>query len=293
MRSSWAGALRTFGLLIFASYGSVAVGQFPVAIDASDPGLAGDPLSPHSGMSPFNYLEPTPRDSNDEFAFPSEEPREGKGAISVAELQHPLSGKGRALILKAQTDLRAGKVEACLQDLDQAMKVASAVPYVHGVRGAAYLLSGRYPQAISELQLAVQLLPLPANYSNLGYAYLLQGNEDQGEQELRRALELHSSPQQTRYLMGLLLLDRKPQNREACENLQQAQKLMPAVHMALAVCYVRDGNDDAADGQIREVLGSANASKFEFWKRWVSSVAAQPKPSAAFGLRTQTQTAQK
>jgi tetratricopeptide (TPR) repeat protein len=293
MRGSFAEALRTLGLLIIASYGSAVFGQFPVAIDASDPALAGDSLSSHSGIAPFNYLEATPHDPNDEFGFPSAEPREGKGAISVAELQHPLSGKGRSLILKAQIDLRAGKVEACLQDLDQAMKVAAAVPYVHGVRGAAYLLTGRYPDAISELQLAVQVLPLPANFSNLGYAYLLTGDMEQGEQELRRALELHSSPPQTRYLMGLLLLDRRPQNREACEDLQRAQNLMPAVHMALAVCYVRDGNEDAANGQIREVLGPANASMFEFWKKWVSSVGAQPKPSAAFGLRTQVQSAQK
>lgn len=62
---------------------------------------------------------------------------------------------------------------------------------------------------------------------------------------------------------------------------------MPAVHMVLAVCYVRDGRGVASDGEIHQVLGPANESKFDLWKRWVNLVAAQPKPSIAFGLRIQ------
>jgi tetratricopeptide (TPR) repeat protein len=284
------------------SYGTVVHAQIPVSIDASDPDTGADPISARNGFPPLNYAGlPSPAQpsaqpglqQNDSFAFPNEDADEPNGPISVAELQHPLTGKGRKLVLKAQADLRARNIDDCFQDLDQAMKVSSAIPYVHGVRGAAYLLSGRLPEAILELQQAVQVLPLPANYSNLGYAYLLNGDSERGEQQLRQALELHNPQPQTRYLMGLLLMDRRTQIREACEVLQQAQNLMPAARVALAVCYVRDGRDDAANGQIRDVLGAANASKYELLKKWVALVAAQPKPSAAFGLHIQVQTAQK
>jgi tetratricopeptide (TPR) repeat protein len=257
--------------------------------------LYGQPPTPHDGggfwfpgppSSSSNPDSIAPVQAQDDIPFPPDDPpSQGSGTVTVAELQHPLSSKARPLLLKAQIAMRAGKFDECLENLDKAMKIASAVPYVHGVRGAAYLLRGRVPEAISELQQALQVLPIPANYSNLGYAHLLIGDEERGEQELRRAVEFHSPLLQARYLLGLLLLDRKPQNTEACDNLQRARSLMPAVHMALAVCYVRDGRDAAANGQIHEVLGPANESKFDFWKKWVNLVAAQPKPSTAFGLR--------
>ena len=167
------------------------------------------------------------------------------------------------------------------------MKINSAIPYAHGVRGAAYLLLGRYADAISELQQAVQVLPLPAIYSNLAYAHVLNGDAEQAEQDLHQALQRSNAPPQARYLMGLLLLDRKPQNTEACQELERAQNLMPAVHAALAVCYQRGGQVDAASVQIRDFLGPANQSKFELWKKWVAAVATRPHPSSAFGLRLQ------
>jgi tetratricopeptide (TPR) repeat protein len=300
MRSLVAGALRNIAVIVFGLYGAAVQAQNPVTMDPNDPG-SGEPISTRS-LPPFNYSGPPfpgmPSQGQQSSAqsegiwFPQRTPNESNAPITVAELQHPLSGKGRKLILKAQAELRDGKPDDCLADLDQAERIASAVPYAHGVRGAAYLLEGRFGDAISQLQEAVQVLPLPANYSNLGYAYLLTGDLDRGEEQLRRAVELHNSPPQARYLMGLLLLDRKPQNREACEDLQQAQNLMPVAHMALAVCYERDGKDAAADGQIHQVLGSANAPRFGFWKKWVSLVAAEPRPSIAFGLRAKRQPVQ-
>jgi tetratricopeptide (TPR) repeat protein len=157
------------------------------------------------------------------------------------------------------------------------------------VRGAAYLLTGRIAEAIPELQAAVQVLPLPANYSNLAYAHLLNGNLDQGEQDLHEALRVSDAPPQAHYLMGLVLLDRKPQNTEACDELYRAQSLMRAVHAALAVCYRRGGQEDSAIRQIHDLLSGSDQSSFNFWKHWVDSVAAETHPSSAFGLRTQPQ----
>ncbi len=108
----------------------------------------------------------------------------------MAELQHPLSRKGRSFLEKAQKELRAGKTDEGVAILKNALKEPSAVPYVHSMLGAIYLRLGRVPEAIAELEQAVQLLPMAVNYSNLGYAYCVQGDAIKGEQELHRALEL-------------------------------------------------------------------------------------------------------
>ncbi len=213
----------------------------------------------------------------------------GQATVSIAELQHPLSGKAKSILLKAQAALQAGKFPECLQDLDQAMKIPSAIPYAYGLRGAAYLKSGDVAKAIPDLQQVVQVLPLAGNYSNLGYAYLMSGERELGEEQVRRAIESPNAPLQARYLMGLLLLDRKSQTDEACDDLDRARNLMPKVHMALAVCYARDGMEDASNREIRQLLGTARASMFEFWKTWVIAVAAEADPAASLGLRPHSQ----
>ncbi len=174
--------------------------------------------------------------------------QERGGTVSVEELRHPMS-------------------------------------HVHGVRGAALLIGGRASEAIPELEQAVQLFPIPGNFSNLGYAYLMNGKTERGEELVQRAAALPNSPLQTHYLMGLLQLDGVAQSARPCTDLERAQNLMPRAHFALAVCYTQEGKKGAADGQIRKVLGPQNDSSFDFWKKWVNRVAAQPAPASAFGLR--------
>lgn len=211
------------------------------------------------------------------------------GSVSVSELQHPLSGKARSLLLKAKTDLHEGKIDDCMNVLENAMKERSAIPYIYGVRGAAYLLRGSVDDAIVELEKAVNALPVSANYSNLGFAHLLKGDVDQAEEELRHALNLHNSAA-TRYLMGLILLDRKPSMDEACDDLQQGQSVTAVAPLALAVCYARDGQASAANNLVREFVSSQPDSDLDYWQAWVDTVAGKPRPSEEFGIRAvQTQ----
>ncbi len=232
MYSSDLGGLPKLVLSIFAGCALTLYGQYPGVPEAGNPWFPGMPSPPSTPRSILTSQEP------DDFGFPNteqpateDEPR-GNDTVTVAELQHPLSGKARSLLLKAQTAMQAGNFDECFQDLDMVMKINSAVPYVHGVRGAAYLRQGHVSEAITELQQAVQVLPIPANYTNLGYAHLLSGDEELGEQELRRAIQFPSPLLQARYLMGLLLLDRKPQTTEACEHLRRARDLMLAFFIA-------------------------------------------------------------
>jgi tetratricopeptide (TPR) repeat protein len=289
------GPIRVLDLWLLCSCYSHVYGQYP--------GSAGSPhippivastvaTDPYSAQPGWPYApEYSAPQSNLELLFPADNPPNSgpARAVSVAELQHPLSRKGRRLMVKAENDLIAGKNMDVLVELHNALKEPSAVPYAHSLLGAAYLEAGRLPEAISELQQAVQLLPISANYCNLGYAHCLTGDVVQGEKELRQALELDRTSPWTRYFLGVLLLDSKPRNREACEHLERAVRAAPKAHIALAVCYVRVGQEGAADQQVSEFAGRGNESKLVFWKSWVRLIASEPQPSIAFGLRSQPQ----
>lgn len=283
-------ALRfLLGAVLLSCGSSVLLGQYPGPADNSvnsgfswtmpqaEGSLSKKSLSQVDGSD--NSNEPDSRDETASLPYGGG----ASGTVSVAELRHPLSGKARALIQKAQMALIAGNVDDCLQELDAAVKERSAIPYIPGVRGEAYLFSGRVPEAIAELRLAVEQLPVSANYSNLGFAYILNGDIDEGEQNLERALEL-KDVLQTRYLLGLVLLDLKPRNAEACDQLDRAQNLIPEARVALAVCYERGGSEAAAARQVRDFLGPARESEFDEWKKWVDTVATEARPSGRFGL---------
>jgi Flp pilus assembly protein TadD len=185
---------------------------------------------------------------------------------------------------KALKDLDAGKTVEALADLGKALGEPSAVPYAHSVLGVAYLQLGRVSDAIPELEQAVQVLPISPNFSNLGYAHCLIGDTVQGERELWRALELDSSQPTAHYLIGLLLLDNQARSHEACEQLERAQRTLRNAHMALAVCYARLGQEQSVDGQVKEYLGPADDSRIAYWTLWAYWVAAETRPSTAFGF---------
>jgi Flp pilus assembly protein TadD len=287
-------ARRTLPFLLLACCSFHVYAQYPGPAEDKPPAplsatwVNGPWEGPHDGLSPSEYGVQQSSDVDAVLPAPAgQEETPAFGPVSVAELKHPLSRKGRSLITKAQKDLHAGKTTDGISELSKALDEPSAVPYAHSLLGAEYLKLGRVPEAISELEDAVQILPISMNYSNLGYAYLLSGDADRGEQDLGRALQLDSSSPQTHFLLGLLLLDRQSRTREACDQLQRAQRAVHNAQVALAVCYERAGQDDAADRLVKAFVGSGDASRIALWKRWVHLVAGQPHPSLAFGLRTQ------
>jgi len=257
--------------------------QYPGPAEVGAPGMslpAGDPRLADSPMASPRVNEPWSFDA----AYPAVDARsDAFGSVSVSELKHPLSGKAQSLLLKAKTDLHEGKFDDAMSVLESAEKQPSATVYIPGLRGAAYLLRGNVDDALPQLENAVKLLPVAANYSNLGFAHLLKGDVDQAEQELRHALNLRNSPA-TRYLMGLILLDRKPSVDEACDDLQQGQNVTGAAPIALAVCFARDGHPSAANRVVEDYFGPQQDSEVEYWEAWVANVAKKAHPSAEFGL---------
>jgi tetratricopeptide (TPR) repeat protein len=282
--------VRTLALFIAANCTCYLFGQYPGPAETAGTwlfagsGVNNAPASPRGAVTPFEYSTHGENNSDTLLFPPPQKDPPPSGRISVAELQHPLSRKGKRLMLQAQKHLEEHKTTEALADLGKALQEPSAVPYAHSMLGATYLWLGRVSEAIPELQQAVQMLPTATNYSNLGYAHCIVGDRAEGERELQRALELDSASARTHYLIGVLLLDNKDRNHEACAQLERAESALRSAHMALAVCYVRAGQDAAVDRQIKEYAGAADDTGIAFWTHWAYLVASQAKPSTAFGF---------
>lgn len=276
-------ALRLFILACSALH---LAGQYPGTAERrqgpwSPPGL------PATSSPPGPDDIPLQQQLDFSVAFPVLAPASpaapGGAKVSIAELKHPLSGKGRKLIERAQNDLHSGKTAQGIRTLQGALQEPSAVPYAHSILGATYLQLGRAADALAELEQAVQLLPIAENYSNLGYAHCIMGDMERGKEDLEHALQLDSSSPRTHYLIGLLLLDNKSRSHEACEQLERAKNVRGA-HVALAVCYVRSGESEAADREVRDFIAPSDDIRMRFWRRWVALLAAEARPSLAFGF---------
>jgi tetratricopeptide (TPR) repeat protein len=133
-----------------------------------------------------------------------------RATVSSDRLQHPLSAKGVKVIRKAQDCAASGDHLKAIEELKQALKEPSAVPYAHALLGQEYLKIGQVRDAGEELEQATALLPHDAIvHSNLGYALFLMGDSARGEQEVRRALELDHNNSPAQRLLGYILKARQ------------------------------------------------------------------------------------
>jgi len=212
-------------------------------------------------------------------------PDAGHNTVSVRELQHPLSRKGRKLIEKVESYLQIGQNAKAKQELAEAFKEPSAAPYAHAILGTEYLKEGKPAAAIPELEDAARVLSTAGIHSNLGYALCLTGQGNRGAQEFEEALRLDGDTVQARFLLGVLLLNQKSREQEARYELNLAQRRMRSAHLALAVYHVRRGEKDAAEEQVQEYLGQSRAANFPSVWQWVCDAADRPHPAEAFGFK--------
>ncbi len=216
---------------------------------------------------------------------PSAQPARGQNTVSVQQMQHPLSRKGRKLLQKVQSYFKLGQRAKAKQELAEAVKEPSAAPYAHAILGTEMMQEGHVSAAIPELENAARVLPIAGVHSNLGYALCLTGQPQQGQHELEEALRLDGNSAQARFLMGVLLLNHQSREHESEYDLQMVQDRIRAAHLALAVSQLRRGESEAAEQQLREFLGAkADSLLLPLWN-WASAVAKAPHPAVAFGFR--------
>lgn len=177
-----------------APIGTPSIGTVPRAEDS--PGAAAD--------NQIFYGSPR---------LPEPQVSEPVGAVSVEQLQHPVSRKGDGLLRQARNFADMGDHQKAIAKLQLALKERSAIPYAHSMLGTEYLKTNQVPAAIEALEQAIKLLPRDAvNHSNLGVALFLSGSAERGEQEVRKALELdhaqHQNDEKTRFVLSLILRTR-------------------------------------------------------------------------------------
>lgn len=232
--------------------------------------------SPGSG-SHFDFVPPEP-DTRDPLLTQ-------KGTtVSVEELKHPLSGKSRTMIDEAQRYSRSGDYSEAIHELNRALKDPSAAPYAHAILGSVYLKIRRMPEALRELEHATALLPrFAAVHSNFAYALCATGQIERGLQEVEAALALDPSLTRPHFLKGVILLDRTSSDHDGWVNLQFAQREIPSAHLALALYYVRHGQDPAAQQQLQDFARLPVNMTLVQAQRWLTSVTVA-RVSAAEGL---------
>lgn len=206
--------------------------------------------------------------------------------VSAQELRHPLSRKGNKLLKKARNYAQSQQHDKSIETLKEALKEPSAALYAHGLLGVEYLRTNQIPQALDELQTAVRLMPhIPGNHSNYGFALCLSGDYERGRQEVEAALKLDRDMPQARFLLGLLQLDQKSQQREAEENLRAAAASnVPSARLILAVYSLRRGDEGAANQHLLDYLGPQRAGEIETVRAWAIA-SARRSGFAPLGLR--------
>jgi tetratricopeptide (TPR) repeat protein len=227
-------------------------GQIPSAADSQ----TGFPRSDrwHNLSSP----------ATDEPLTPSAPPTIGRRinpeTVSTDQLRHPLKGKALRKIRKAESLIAAHEFARAREVLQKAARDSAAAPYAHSLLGQEYLRVMRFPEAIVELRIAVQLLPSNVpDRANLGYALLLTGQTAAAEAELRRALELQPSNPRTHLVLGLLCYASPARLAEAQEHLEFAARELPGARLLLARFYQLTGRPEEADRAFawyQEALGS-------------------------------------
>ncbi len=136
----------------------------------------------------------------------------GRLAVSVDVLRHPLSEKARRAFQRALETFNAGHDEAAREQLvDTLGKYPDSAPYVHSVLGVIYVRMSRFEDAVTAFEQAVSFLPHDATtHYNLGLSLACARDYARAEQETRKALELDpkSAPAQA---LWHILQDHRPE----------------------------------------------------------------------------------
>jgi tetratricopeptide (TPR) repeat protein len=134
--------------------------------------------------------------------------------------------------------LHAGKTHAALRHLKRAHDLAPDHPNAALNLAGAYILAGRFRQAVPILETLAERTPdNPAVWINLGAAYLgnpILASDEQQRQAIdafRRALELDAQSPSVHYNIGLIHRDRG-EREEAIAMFRMALEVNPDDHDA-------------------------------------------------------------
>ena len=106
----------------------------------------------------------------------------------------------------------AGEIETGIERIEASLRLSphARVGYATGMIGAAYLIGGRFAEALPKLRLAIQEDAVPLNYRGLAVCYALMGQLNEARETISRLRSLNPAAAVMRPCDYL----RKPEHRE-------------------------------------------------------------------------------
>jgi serine/threonine-protein kinase len=159
------------------------------------------------------------------------------------------AGLGEAYWRRYERTGEASSREEAVRAVEEALRVAPALPEAHNARGVGLIADGKFEEARAELERAVRSRPdFDAAWANLGSACQELGDYSAGLRALQTAIRLR--PDSARYQMFLgSLFDHFAENDEAIATYRRAIDLKPDSTIAwnnLGAALMRTGRVEEA-----------------------------------------------
>lgn len=172
---------------------------------------------------------------------------------------------------KGEANYKAGKYEAAVKDLTEAVKLSPDWEDPHYVLGLALTETGKLKEAIQEFKQVVNLAikdePKILAYYNMGNAYADLGQYPEAIESYQQAIKLNSKLSKPHNNLGLAYAA-SDRLSDAVAEFNLAVQLKPdyaEAHFNLGVAYVQLGRKPEAEGQqkILSKLKSELAAKLD------------------------------
>lgn len=202
-----------------------------------------------------------------EVAVPSAPASATEGPSTVvlppSPANNPVAERTLALLREANASILANNAAKAEELAVQAKALSPSDAEPRFMLGHAYLLQGRYADAIPELEAALRLAPLrPQGLLDLSLGYYLAGNAPEALELVETLIRVHPgfapAPMQ-RALILLALPDRQEDALAAFEAVLAVQPDNAGVHSNYALVLSRAGRHDEALAQIDAAIALAPA----------------------------------
>jgi tetratricopeptide (TPR) repeat protein len=147
----------------------------------------------------------------------------GAKAISVRQLLHPPTKKAFQSFVAAQRFSSSGDYVRAAEALERAVQESPDYAEAHLNLGAQYVRIGRYDDAVTELNRAIEIAgPAPVVLCNLASAQARLGKRAEAIESARAALRLDNGSLQAHLVLGSLLAGDPASREEGIHHLELA-----------------------------------------------------------------------
>jgi len=187
--------------------------------------------------------------------------------MMVARSAHSQTRQDPQELLKEATSLHeAGKLDQAIEVYRLFLQQYPNIAPVRSDLGAALAGAGRYEEAITEYQRALQLNPLPQVRVNLALAFYKSGKLLLAVDELNKAREQMPNELKTAMLLAdcYLRLGENKKVVEVLKPLQQANENDLGIVYLLGTALVRDGQTEKGQILIERILKNGESAEARF-----------------------------